>query len=378
MLLVQNEKFFLHKIVLASCSPVFEKMFFGLMASSDEVSILDIEAGDLKQAIDFIYTGKLELKSVTNAWSLVYIANKYLISELLDLCVDYIERNLTLSTLFLSYEHAELYNLEKLIKTCLRDALIYMKGVLVTSYHIKPATWNAILNENLTNNADLAAFALKWAVNECNFRETKSNVLKVLRENNLTQFLEFTEIDENLLSDSELGVFKAFTSNSLTRSPLVTKNRLHYQVRPWYKIYKNFRLVDNDVLTTTVSVNAKVALFGIAVSTEHRSCNAESDFYTGGFVVEICKDDGFTLEKFTEPSATLTYDETHQINFKRIVVLEASTNYIIGVRYRNADQQTRLEVLCHYLGNINRNSVVFTFSNEIYGSALRGLAFYPF
>lgn len=391
MLIVEERKFLLNKSLLATNSPVFEKMFFGLMATS-EVSVADIGAEEFEQMIDFVYRGKVEFKSLLNAWALIYAANKYLIAPLVDLCADYIEKNLTLNTLLVSYEHAELYNLEKLRKICLRDIAMYARGAFATTYHVKPSTWCDILNERSYNvdERELVAFVVKWAINECKFHEIKcssSNVWKVLCDSNITKFLRFSEVDENLLNEDELELFKSLlrkTLNTKTDSPkkLIAdpQSKLQYHVRPWYKIYKNFRLSDNDILTTTLSVNTKVALFGVVVSTEHRSCNAVDDFYTGSCVIEIFKDNGgklLLLEKFSEPLTTLTYDLMYYINFKRFVILDAYTDYVIGVRYKNPDKQKGLEVLCHYTGNIRRNSVVFTFFNELNGSALRGLSFYP-
>lgn len=391
VVIVEERKFFLNKSRLAASSPVFEKMFFGLLATS-EVSVSDIGFEEFQQMIHFVYRGKVEFKSLLNAWAVIYAANKYLITPLVDSCADYIENNLTLNTLLVSYEHAELYNLESLRKICLRDIAMYARGVLATTYHVKPSTWCDILNERPCNvdERELVAFVVKWAINECKFQEIKcsaNNVWKVLCESNITQFLRFSEVDENLLNDDELEVFKSLLCKTLiikTNSPkklLVDPQcKLHYHLRPWYKIYKNFRLSDNDILTTTLSVNTKVALFGVVVSTEHRSCNAVDEFYTGSCVIEIFKDTGhklLLLERISEASTTLKYDFMHYISFKRFVILEADTDYIIGVRYRNPDKQKGLEVLCYYTGNIRRNSVVFTFFNELDGSALRGLSFYP-
>lgn len=389
---VDDAKFCLHKSILASCSPVFEKMFFGLMATSDDILIEDIEVEEFKQLIDFIYNKNVEFKSVLNAWALVYIANKYLMSYLLGLCVDYIKDNLTLTTLLPSYENAELYNLEKLVTLCLRDIVMYKKGVFHTScYHIKPSTWCAILNEKtfIPDDEELTEFAIKWATEECDLRNVKfnvENIWKILSESNLTSVLPFFVLKQESLSDEESEIFKTLQEKAIKMhcdSRIITnqKNKLHYQIRPWFKIYKNFRLRKNDILTTSVSVNAKVALFGIVVNTEHQPCNAVDESYTGGYIIEIYKHDIsdklLPIDKFTEPLTSLKYDIIHYIKFPRVVIFDQFTDYVIGVRYKNPNQEKGIEVLCHYTGTIRRSSVSFLFYNEIYGSALRGLSFYP-
>lgn len=389
VLIVDGEKFNLHKTILAQCSPVFEKMFFGIMATSDEeIFVSDIEVEDFKQTIDFIYKKQLQFQSILNAWSLVYIASKYLITSLLDLCVDYIKENLSLSTLLLSYEHAELYNLEKLMKVCLRDIAMYTKGVFLTTYHIKPSTWCAILKETKSSIdiEELAEFALKWAIDESNFVNgdcNVENVWKILCDANLTQFLQFLIDKEKCFNDEELKLFKSLEYKILKTNYCDNpkqQNNLHYHIRPCYKIYKNFRLRDNDVLETTISVNAKVALFGIVVNTERQPCSVVDESYIGGFIIEIYKENCgklSLLDKIIESFTSLKYDHMHYINFQRIVILEPFTNYIVAVRYKTPDKEKSFEVLCLYTGSIMRSSIVFSFSNEIFGSALRGLSFYP-
>lgn len=391
ILKVENKEFILSKSRLASSSPVFEKMFFGLLSSS-EVSVSDIQREEFEQMIHFIYTGKVEFKSVLNAWSLVYSARKYLINGLLDSCVEHIEKNLSLSTLLLSYEHAELYNLEELMKRCLGDIAKYTEGVFDTSYHIKPSTWCAVLNEKelRVDEKKLVKFAVRWAMDECDFQDVKctaENLWKILCESKIAQFLRFTEYENEQLSAAELDLFKSLSNLAVYQCSKINRvvecqsklcNWL-YKMRPCYKIDKNCRLGENDVLNTIVTVNSKVAIFGVAVSTEHQPCDAVDDFYCGGFIVDIFMNDDcnlLLLQRVIEPFRILRYGAIHYIRLQEIVKFEPSANYVIGVRYKNADKRKGLEVLCHYAGNIKRDNVEFTFFNELCGSALRGLSFY--
>lgn len=412
VIIVENKRFLSHKRILATGSPVFEKMFYGLMPS-DEIIISDIAIEEFSQMLNFLYKHKIEIKTIHNAWLLVYVASKYLIDSLVSLCVEYIENDLKLSVMLLNYEYSEMYTIEKLQKRCLKEIINYTKGIFETDYHIKSTTWWAILDQTSLNieEKELINFATAWAVDECILQDiecTKDNIWKILCENDIAGRLQFVNVHpqdyyafSDLFYEDELDLITHLPSAKQKYKPLLLKhinetfnrdvikfpkerqNRFLfscYKLRVWYKIYKNFRLSSNDMLTTVVSVNCKVALFGIAVGTEHEPCDAVSKSYVGGFTVEIFKDKGSNLmlvDKIKQPFSNLKYDSVTYIVFSKVVILEAHAHYIIGVRYNNLLKDKGIQVLCHYFGNIEKNSIVFTFSNELSGSALRGLSFYP-
>lgn len=385
ILVVKGEKFCLHKKILAAHSPVFERAFFGAIPCAEgEIRVAGVRLDVFKQLLEFVYENKRDFsfKSAVDAWSLYDVADRYLMDTLMDLCVIYIEQNRKLSDLLFSYEHAELYNLEKLMITCARDIAMYTKGVFLTSYHIKPSTWCVILNAPCNANVEqLAECAVKWAVDECDFRKVKcdaDNVWEVMCEADLAHLARHLIAKD----DADTKLFKTLKSKSDLLPPQCNKCyqtiKLPYQIRTPYKISKNVRLRDGESLNSTVCVNTKIALFGIAVSTEHQPSYAVNECYTGGFTIEIYD---FTSGKllFVDESVKetrLRYDAMHYVNFERIVIFEPATYYVISVRYRNSVYQSEMEVLCHYLGGISRATVTFSFFNEFYGSALRGLSFY--
>lgn len=404
VLVVEGEKLHLHKAILAQGSPVFQKMFFGALATDNEVIIPDIELEEFKQLIDYIYTEKIEFKSIENAWSVYYASNKYLVNDLKELCVGYVERNLTLSTLLLCYEYADLFNENILIDTCLKDIALYTKYVFATtSYHIKPSTWGAILKRRNCSDEELAVFALKWAMDECNFNDVKctgENIWEILSETvlidddltlDITKFLRMIDDDvDNASEENFKKLFKSLICKALKSSSVDDKKSekqrnkpVIYELRDRYKINKNCRLKDNDVFSTTISVNAKIAVFGVVVSTEHRPCNAVKDVYTGSFIFEIYKEIDKSgkflfLQKIIEPFSTLKYDKMQYVSFPSMVILEPSTNYIFDVRYKTPNEENSIEVLCHYYERYLRRypNITINFSNEIHGSVIRGLSFY--
>lgn len=125
---IDDEEITADKMLLTYNSPVFEKMFYGKMASS-RVVITDINMEDFNQMLQYIYTEKVKINSVLHAWSLFYIAHKYLLNNFANVLVNYIQRNLCLNNLVLNYEYAEMYAIPKLERVCMNEISVFVRGV---------------------------------------------------------------------------------------------------------------------------------------------------------------------------------------------------------------------------------------------------------
>ncbi|MGH0182039.1 UNVERIFIED_CONTAM: hypothetical protein FKN15_012597 [Acipenser sinensis] len=62
-LVAEKQKFHAHKAVLAACSDYFKAMFSLCMVESgaDEVNLHGVTSVGLKQALDFAYTGQIDV-----------------------------------------------------------------------------------------------------------------------------------------------------------------------------------------------------------------------------------------------------------------------------------------------------------------------------
>ncbi|XP_015907586.2 speckle-type POZ protein B [Parasteatoda tepidariorum] len=103
-----------HKIVLCARSPVFEAMFTNPMQESEDgvVVIEDIEPQVLRDLLDFVYSGHLNLNDLTvsKACELLYAAEKYQIRTLKQLCVNHLRSNLSVENAFQILECSNLYD----------------------------------------------------------------------------------------------------------------------------------------------------------------------------------------------------------------------------------------------------------------------------
>ncbi|KAJ3655148.1 hypothetical protein Zmor_014286 [Zophobas morio] len=134
--IIGGEEIGAHKIVLTCCSPVFEKMLYGKLASN-RIIITDISLEDFTQMLKFIYTNTVRIKSVLHAWSLFYVAHKYLLDNFANACVNYIQQNFNINNLILNYEYAEMYGIKKLQMICMNDIADYNVILKILVYQQK-------------------------------------------------------------------------------------------------------------------------------------------------------------------------------------------------------------------------------------------------
>ena len=108
-----------HKSLLAIRSPVFFAMFCGKMAKAErnEIYLPDCEYQSLLEFFRFIYTDQVCFTGRT-IMQVLYLAEKYMIPNLLEECIKYILKILDHSNVLCVLKHAELYGFDELICAC--------------------------------------------------------------------------------------------------------------------------------------------------------------------------------------------------------------------------------------------------------------------
>ena len=96
ILVVEEEKFHVHRAVLALSSPVFEKMFSSEFQEKDkkEVTLPDKKAGEVEELLLMLYPSVAE-KQITeeNCYFLVNLAHEYQIEAIVRRCEDFMVEN---------------------------------------------------------------------------------------------------------------------------------------------------------------------------------------------------------------------------------------------------------------------------------------------
>jgi len=391
-----------HKLILACSSPVFEKMFFGGLASS-VISLGDIKVEEFSQMLEFIYTENISFVSILNAWSMFYVAKKYLLDDLMEVCIAYISEHLTMSTLVLSYEYSELYNLEQIKDQCLRDIIDGINGVFICGYHMKPSTLRSILKEELViTKVDLVCKIIDWAIIECEFRgltENPENIVQILKEEDILRYInkkwllsmvcEYCNntmimcecVDEIVhktilyLSSEVFWEEQQEVERFAKLVPFICKSR------KVFKIARRVDLHDSEEFVSSVSVNTDTVVSGMFLCTEMNCSSGNSDEYKGCVVIRFCEQDSNkNVVKPTIMNNMFPYNSQVFIPLRYAVTLRPDTIYDIRISYKNFLSEKSSSIVCSYMSNElvdNKRGYSRMHFYDFYGTIIRGVAYYP-
>lgn len=108
---VKGRRFPAHRLILKAQSPVFAATLQSDMQEK-VTGIIDIEDCDPSTFYDFLcflYCGEVRKLSAENAFSLFTVADKYNVSDLRTMCMEFIKLNLSIDTFYDAIELAMLY-----------------------------------------------------------------------------------------------------------------------------------------------------------------------------------------------------------------------------------------------------------------------------
>ncbi|XP_055303109.1 kelch-like protein 41a [Sitodiplosis mosellana] len=106
-----------HKIILAAASPVFHTMFYGSLEEKTEVEIVDVSFGAFKEFLQYFYLADVTL-TMEHVPGVMYLGEKYEITECSDACSTFLMQNLTADTVCWAYEVAVLFKRKDLMEFC--------------------------------------------------------------------------------------------------------------------------------------------------------------------------------------------------------------------------------------------------------------------
>ncbi|XP_022194162.2 BTB/POZ domain-containing protein 3-like [Nilaparvata lugens] len=107
-----------HKLIFSLASEVFDAMFFSDLKEDSVVNIVDLEPDGFLGMKHFIYTGTTDFKSVTEALLTFMAAHKYLINQLCDECIKYVEKNIQPCDVLECYEFCKNRNIPDFNEIC--------------------------------------------------------------------------------------------------------------------------------------------------------------------------------------------------------------------------------------------------------------------
>lgn len=399
--LVDGVELKLHRFILACSSQVFEKMLFGAL-SSNAIDIHDIALEDFLEVLDFIYLDHLHITSVSHAWNLFIIANRFFIEDLIDSCLCYIKKNVGVSDVLMTYEFAEMYCLSELKEKCLEYMAFYFQAVFLTDYHMKPTTFSAVMGK-FKPKVDLYELAIKiidWAMTECELRDVPletENILGILREVNASECLgiEWLNIKNCNDCDRELKYCECFdetmhrTIMNLYRiidrddSQLSNLRKKFY----WLSIPEKCKSKNELKIATRIDLSfeeefvsrfvsdQKMVILGVLLVAPMKPEKAEDHYFNGTIVLRICEQ--FQKMDLCKPSVfkdLILYNGCVYVPLRDFFLFEPNKTYDFRISYRTCDNSS-ISVPSYYFSNTLKNDdITVTFYDDI-GSVVRGMTF---
>ena len=180
-------------MVLASCSSYFQAMFTSGYAESQwspggpgdnkmqEISLPGISAGALRDVLEFVYSGSLEL-SPTNIQSVLATASQLQVQSVISLCSRYLHNNLDLDNCADILSLADTFCLPKLKHNVLRFISENLKQFCSRSEFLtlEPGQLSSLLNSNFPVNlteCEVLSATADWLEHDLGCRLTFSDEL---------------------------------------------------------------------------------------------------------------------------------------------------------------------------------------------------------
>lgn len=170
-----------HKFVLSIGSPVFDVMFNGQLASTDEeIEIPDItDVPAFMALLRFLYTDEIVIGPET-VMTTLYAAKKYAVPILESACVGFLKQNLSPDNAFMLLMQSRLFDENVLAQMCLdtidksAEEALEAEGFL----DIDHATLISVLERNTLQIKEINLFrsVIKWAKAECSRQNLPANL----------------------------------------------------------------------------------------------------------------------------------------------------------------------------------------------------------
>ena len=218
-----------HKFVLSMSSAVFDALFNGGMATTENViQIPDVEPSAFLALLKFVYTDEVQIGPET-VMTTLYAAKKYDVPALERACVEFLKRNLSSDNAFMLLTQARLFDEQQLAALCLETIDKNTTEALVADgfTDIDINTLCAVLERDTLGIRECKLFTAvcRWAESEClrrnlpatpeNQKEVLNGALRLIRFPLMTvEEFAMGAAQSGLLEDREVvELFLYFTVN---------------------------------------------------------------------------------------------------------------------------------------------------------------------
>lgn len=346
---VSDTKFQAHKLILGISSPVFEAMFYGPLSNTNDIVITDIQPDTFQLVLNYVYTDDVEITCIEQAFELLYASRKYILEHLTDICIAYIQANISIDNVIDILNYPEYMQDDQLIKYSLKLLCEHANYLLEEKKNsITHPCMKAILESDQMNIEEkhLIKHVFEWSMNCCDQNdipptiENRRNVLtskglfKLLRFLSLTlnDLEEITSDNANLLLSHEYENIKKMIKTSSNNGykdlsevvgvSSIPRNPLKLQ---WYLCYRSpLRSMapividsNNYIIQSRIKSNKSVFINSLCVPTRMAPAvyfrNNTTKAYSEQLSVSISSESDNSIIKFTNFMNTVEYDSVVDI-----------------------------------------------------------------
>ncbi|XP_031628461.1 uncharacterized protein LOC116344170 isoform X2 [Contarinia nasturtii] len=223
-----------HKLLLTTASDVFAAMFTEFWPEQNEVKIVDAPAAAFEEFLQFFYLSKVKL-TMDNIDKVMYLGDKYNISECMNVCTKYLRQNLSYDNLFLAYELAIRFNQNCLKSFCELMIAIDTKAILSSNdflqYDKEIIGYILKMNTLSCTEAELFDAVMAW-VQIASLYPTYGHLYTFAENAEIIQMIAKKNVQPKLLNGNHRKPFKLNETNKVECSRKISSQ--WSSPRPYY------------------------------------------------------------------------------------------------------------------------------------------------
>ncbi|KAJ5076249.1 hypothetical protein M0811_06528 [Anaeramoeba ignava] len=169
-----------HKSILSSRSQYFKSLFNSKMKEFQEnkVVLKDFSSSIISLILNYFYSGKIGI-NLENAIEILIFSTKYLIDELIEITLSFIQNNLQLEIVVDVLKFSESVNFNQLFDSAYQFLLANFHEFIKTPFFVELEEnhLNSILSndEIFTNELEIFESLMKWGKHKVNLNQEKEN-----------------------------------------------------------------------------------------------------------------------------------------------------------------------------------------------------------
>lgn len=413
---VCGKKFKAHKLILGISSPVFEAMFYGPLSTNEEVTITDIEPKIFQLLLNYIYTDKVKIHSIEEAYDLLYVSRKYMFEYLTEICITFIQSNISIDNVVSVLNYPDHMQDNLLVSTALKLFCQHAEYLLMENKrHINFTCMQNILKCKEINilEKDLIKYVFEWTSFYCEQNDIKNsfqNRRDILTKSDLMELLKFftlslkeleeiTDCKDNLLLSIEKEFLKEAIKcfNSLNKNVISHFDNMLLPRKPiklqWRLCHRSLirsespLIIDSTKNTIHTKIKADKSIFVNSLSVYSRAapvsnyCYNIQNIYCEKFTISVmCETENKEIKKIVFKN-DVKYDTNIDIEFSEPIFIKKDSWYKITFVW------PRLNTFSSYVYSVESRDTIYSngkikfefddFStiSDNGGSFLRGLKF---